>query len=175
MITEVKIIVLFLLLGAHNLAAQSSASLETLADQILQSISELRALEPLAEVKKGVMSRAEIEKVFRQRIDQEYDPEDLEKERRLLVKLGVLPPEYDYLEGTMQVLNEQVAGYYDPIDKTLFIADWLTPEIQQMTLAHELAHALQDQHYELQKILSGADRNGDLVCGRNGARVGLLV
>lgn len=164
--TEFRLIALSVLLGTASLPGQDRAALSNLANEILQAISDLRELEPRSEVPKGVMSRDQIEEVFRERIAQDYSAEDLEKERSLLVKLGVLPREYDYVEGTMQVLNEQVAGYYDPRDKTLFIADWLSPETQQMTMAHELAHALQDQHYGLEEILSDKDRSGDALLAR---------
>ena len=164
--SEFRLIVFSVLLATISLSGQDRSALSNLANEILQAISDLRELEPRREVAKGVMSRDQIEEVFRKRIAQDYSAEDLEKERSLLVKLGVLPREYDYVEGTMQVLNEQVAGYYDPRDKTLFIADWLSPETQQMTMAHELAHALQDQHYGLEEILSDKDRSGDALLAR---------
>lgn len=158
---------LFLALAAVLPAwTQDRNSLESLADQILEGIVEIRGLKLLHPVPKGVLSREAIEKAFRKRIQEDYLVEDLEQERRLLVKLGVLPLDYDYVEGTMKVLNEQVAGYYDPKEKTLFIADWLPPEVQQMTMAHELTHALQDQHYELEAILSDSDHDADALLAR---------
>ncbi len=164
--SKFRLIAFSALLGTFTLLGQERSALSDMADEILQAISDLRELEPRRDVQKGVLSREQIGEVFRKRIAEDYSAEDLEKERSLLVKLGVLPREYDYVEGTMQILNEQVAGYYDPRDKTLFIADWLPPETQQMTMAHELAHALQDQHYELEEILSGKDQNGDALLAR---------
>ncbi len=51
----------------------------------------------------------------------------------------------------LSLLTEQVGGYYEPKDKTVYLLDWLAPEQQKPVLAHELTHALQDQHVNLQK------------------------
>jgi hypothetical protein len=55
----------------------------------------------------------------------------------------------NYEQTMYDLLEEQVAGFYDPDAKQLFIADWLGSGVQGPTLAHELVHALQDQHYDI--------------------------
>jgi len=47
---------------------------------------------------------------------------------------------------------EQVAGYYDPKMKEFHLADWLELEGQKPVMAHELTHALQDQHFNLRRF-----------------------
>jgi hypothetical protein len=64
----------------------------------------------------------------------------------------------DYGEFVLKLLSEQVGGYYDPVQKTLFIASWLTAEEQKPVIVHELTHALQDQHFNVSGILK-EDRN----------------
>ncbi|MGC2252796.1 MAG: hypothetical protein WA626_19140, partial [Acidobacteriaceae bacterium] len=51
----------------------------------------------------------------------------------------------------IQLLREQIAGYYDDKTKTVNLLDWIPPEEQKPVLAHELTHALQDQHIHLEK------------------------
>jgi hypothetical protein len=46
-----------------------------------------------------------------------------------------------------------VDGLYDPLTKTLYIANWIDTTDQEETLAHELDHALQDQYFDLQTYL----------------------
>jgi hypothetical protein len=53
-------------------------------------------------------------------------------------------------------MTEQAAAFYDYRKKTLFLLEGTTtdtPEEQQTVLTHELAHALADQHFNLNKYL----------------------
>ena len=95
------------------------------ADEVLRKVVELRGLAPRQSVAKGVKSREEIARYLNERVREEYDPGELEREGRLLKKLGLLPAEMDYKEFTLKLLTEQVGGYYDPAKKTFFIAGWL--------------------------------------------------
>jgi hypothetical protein len=79
----------------------------------------------------------------------------------LLQAMGWVPPGYDHEKGTLDLLDAQLAGYYDPQSKTMFLARDLPPEEARATLAHELVHALQDQHYDLGPRLRYRPESGD--------------
>jgi hypothetical protein len=49
-------------------------------------------------------------------------------------------------------LTEQVAGYYEPKTQEFYLADWIDLDGQQPVMAHELTHALQDQHFDLRRF-----------------------
>ena len=67
----------------------------------------------------------------------------------------------DYEKLLFDLLSEQVAGFYDPYRKTLYIADWLPVDMQRPALAHEIQHALQDQHFDLKKLARPLKSEGD--------------
>jgi hypothetical protein len=48
----------------------------------------------------------------------------------------------------------------------MFIADWVPPEMQSMTLSHELTHALQDQNWDLDSYMHGARDDDDATAAR---------
>jgi hypothetical protein len=57
------------------------------------------------------------------------------------------------------LLTEQVAGYYDPATKVLYVVGTpgngpgaVTPEMISITITHELVHALQDQYFPLDSL-----------------------
>ena len=50
---------------------------------------------------------------------------------------------------------------YDPKSREFFIADWTDPADQRMIMAHELTHALQDQHFHVEKWEDAAKPNDD--------------
>ncbi len=155
--------------------AQDSEQLFRFADQIFTEVSNLRGLEIHAPVQKGVKSAAEIRESLRLQIEKEYGAERIENDRRLLVRLGVIPADYEYLSEVLDLFDEQVAGYYDPKSKTLFIASWLTAQQQKEALIHELAHALQDQHFELQAFLEEVDDDDDAALARKAVVEGEAV
>ncbi len=79
----------------------------------------------------------------------------------MLVAFGLLPPAYDYEKGVFDLLEAQLAGYYEPADRTMYLAADLGAEDAEATLAHELVHALQDQHYDLGPQIAFQAEGGD--------------
>ena len=61
----------------------------------------------------------------------------------------------------LELLTEQVVGYYDPATKVLYVVDGADPTMVGVTVTHELVHALQDQYLNLdsiQKVTGDNDR-----------------
>jgi hypothetical protein len=70
----------------------------------------------------------------------------------LLKAFGLAPKEFAYRSFLIKLLTEQVAGYYDPKAQQFYLADWIELEGQKPVMAHELTHALQDQHFNLKRF-----------------------
>jgi hypothetical protein len=131
------------------------------ADEIARQVAGLRGLSQLKPLQRGVLSRDEIGAKLKERIGKEYTPEEVRTEARVLKRLGLLPPDVDYERLLLDLLMEQVAGFYDPFAGKLYIADWLPLEMQRPALAHEIEHALQDQHFDLKKFATPIKDDGD--------------
>lgn len=123
------------------------------ADEMIQAATRLRGLELKSPIAKGVKSRAEISEFLNARIAEEYDENLIQKEARLLRTIGMIPPSLDYRSFVIRLLTEQVEGYYDPKNKTFYIASWLPAADQKPTMIHEITHALQDQHFDVGRIM----------------------
>ncbi len=67
--------------------------------------------------------------------------------------LGMIPDTLDLRALLVRVLQEQVVGYYDPPSKTLYLVQGADSAAAAVTLRHELVHALQDQHRNLDSLL----------------------
>lgn len=76
----------------------------------------------------------------------------------LLKLLALLPPDADMGAIESDVYGEQVAGYYDPRRDRLALVRGAG--VDDVTLAHELTHALEDQYADLERLGSGP-RAGD--------------
>jgi hypothetical protein len=131
----------------------TGADLLKMADEMMQAATRLRGLAFKTPVAKGVKSQAEIGKYLRARVDEEYSDSELAQEGTMLRKLGLIPDALDYKEFSLKLLAEQVGGFYDPTKKSLFIASWLSAEEQKPVMVHELVHALQDQNFNIEKIV----------------------
>src|SRR5262249_31954698 len=127
---------------------------------LAKTVSRIRGLPQKKPIARGVMTREEITKRLLDRIGQEYAAEDIAGEERAMKRLGLIPADADYKDLVIRLLTEQVAGFYDPYAKQLYIADWIGDDLQKIVLAHEIDHALQDQNFGLEKFMK-PDRDND--------------
>lgn len=148
---------------------QSQNPLLQKADVIAQRVAKIRGLPQKRPIERGVMSRDQIRKRLLQRIDEEYSPEELAGEELALKRMGLLPPDTDYKKLVIDVLSDQIAGFYDPAERRLYIAGWTTSgasSMDEMLMAHEIDHALQDQHFDLRTFMKPGKKNSDEAVAR---------
>jgi hypothetical protein len=112
----------------------------------------LRKLPILRPVKSGTQTRAEIEQSLIRNLDESETPEEAHNSEVALKKLGLLPADFQLRPFLIKLLAEQVAGYYDPKTQEFYLADWIDLDGQKPVMAHELTHALQDQHFDLRRF-----------------------
>jgi hypothetical protein len=103
-------------------------------------------------VKSGAQSRAEIEQFLVKNMDEDTTPAEMHASEAALKKLGLVPADFQFRSFIIKLLTEQVAGYYDPKRQQFFLADWIDLDGQKPVMAHELTHALQDQHFNLRRF-----------------------
>ena len=91
-------------------------------------------------------------------LDEEYPPAERAADERILGLLGLLPGDADLRELAGTVFGEEVAGYYDDREERMTIVEGSGGgDEAEITLAHELVHALEDQHFGLDSDESGLD------------------
>jgi hypothetical protein len=129
-----------------------TASIMAATEAVLKETSEIRQLPILRPVKSGAQTRAEIEHMLIKNMDEDTTPEQLHASELTLKKLGLIPPEMQLRSFLIKLLTEQVAGYYDPKAQQFYLADWIDLDGQKPVMAHELTHALQDQHFNLRRF-----------------------
>lgn len=146
-----------------SVASTSVKAAEVVAatTEILDELSALRGLKPLSSVKSGVKSRSEIEQEIIHGFEESSTPEEIEAASKALMAYGLIPKDFHYREFMIKLMTEQVAGFYRPKSKELFIADWNDLEQQKPVMIHELQHALQDQHFNLMRFEKWPRGDGD--------------
>ena len=167
--------VLVALLAAPPAAPQSPADASELINTLLATLGGFRDLSG-PELQKEVaeaggvpfrsdvpldyLSRGALSSYLKDVLDTEYPPERAEADERTLVAFDLLPPRTGLRGVRARLLEDNVAGFYDerPGKKRLYAISeerTLTPA-NQLVLAHELRHALQDQYVDLHGTVPGA-------------------
>lgn len=77
---------------------------------------------------------------------------ELDEQQRAYKRLGMIPDSLDLRKLLVDLLTEQVAGFYDPATKTLYIVKGGDAAMVGVTVTHELVHALQDQYLNLDSL-----------------------
>jgi hypothetical protein len=121
-------------------------------DDVLKDVSRLRGLEIKRAVKSALKTRDEIEASIIRDMDETTPLEEFQASQKTLVKLGLIAKDFQLREYIVKLLREQVAGFYEPKTKEFYLAAWLPISEQKKVMAHELVHALQDQHFDLRRF-----------------------
>ena len=107
--------------------------------------------------KLATRSKAEVSTFLMHQLTSERARTMMAGQQALYRVLGLIPDTMQ-LGGLMQrLLEEQVVGYYDPKTKVLYVVDGAPKALVQQTVTHELVHALQDQHLNLDSVQAQTD------------------
>jgi hypothetical protein len=125
--------------------------------ELQQEIAEVGGVPFREPVAVDFMDRDGLGRYLRELFDAEYPPERAAAEARTLAAFDLLPPSTDLRAERERLLLDNVVGFYDerPGRRRLYAVSAerrLTPA-NQMVLAHELRHALQDQYMGVHDLL----------------------
>src|SRR5688500_17125286 len=148
--------------------ARVSASAHADVDAMAKQVAKQRGLPLKKKVEQEVIDRDQLRARLLELAAQDKTQTETRAEGLALARWGMIPRDTDYLALMVDLLTDQIAGYYDPLTKKLTIsrsAD-ADPDWSDMVLAHELDHALQDQSFDLAKFETVPDTEGDAALAR---------
>ncbi|MCU1312440.1 MAG: hypothetical protein JWM54_197 [Acidobacteriaceae bacterium] len=134
-----------------KITAEQAKTLFASVDEILAFASKDTDLTIRHPVKRRLTTRNEVENYIQGKMKDDKDAARLQSSEIVLKKFGLLDRDFQLQPFLVSLLKEQIAGYYDSKTKTVNMLDWIAPDEQKPVLAHELTHALQDQHVDLEK------------------------
>jgi hypothetical protein len=130
-------------------------------DSIVQTLSEISGLSERHKVPYGRMNKEQLRKFLTKRIRKTLKPAELRADELSLKMFGLVPQDFDLKKSTIDLLTEQAAAFYDYDEKKLFLMDSTSVSGEIETLAHELSHALADQHFDLDKYMNDTNDDDD--------------
>ncbi len=145
------------------------------ADEVLEEVSRILALPVKYPLKKSLRSREEIRAYVVSEIRADREPVKWEADQKALERFGLLPRDFPLEQFMVDLLTEQIAGLYDPKQREFFIADWIGMGELRTVMSHELVHALQDQHFEIEKWVDAVKPNDDAMSARHAVLEGAGV
>jgi hypothetical protein len=107
------------------------------------------------------ITKEKINDFLKKRVKEVAKPEEIRAEELTLKKFGLVPPDFDLAGSTVELLTEQAAAFYDYDRKKLFITESTPSDSQEPVLAHELAHALADQSFNLGRFIRQGRKSDD--------------
>ncbi len=122
------------------------------ADAIAAEVARLRGLALTSPLDKNVSTRAELRAYLTEKLVEEYSEQEVADEGALYTALGLLDAQDDYTQLLLDLHTEQIAGFYDPDRDKLHIIEGIPRPLQRITMAHEIFHALQDQHFDIDAL-----------------------
>jgi hypothetical protein len=138
-----------------------AADFAAASDEVLAQMSEITGLALRSPLKKSLRSREQIRAHIIQEMNDDKDAAERYAGARSAEAFGLLPKGFDLDSFMIDLLTEQIAGLYDPKAHEFYVADWIHIEDQRMVMAHELTHALEDQHFQIEAWVKAARPNDD--------------
>jgi hypothetical protein len=98
-------------------------------------------------------SRAQVRDYVIHKFDDDLPPAELEGAQAAYRLFGLIPDSLDLRRTMVDLLTEQVAGYFDPDSNALYIPTDIDPSQARLVISHELVHALQHQYLNLDSLV----------------------
>lgn len=130
-------------------------------DSIVKTLSQITGLAEEHPVPYGRMSKNQLRHFLTKRIKKTLKPDEIYADELALKMFGLVPQNFNLRKSTIDLLTEQAAAFYDYDAKKLFLLDGDSFTSETTTLAHELSHALADQHFNLDKYMDETPTNDD--------------
>jgi hypothetical protein len=122
---------------------------------IARKVAELRGLDFTHYVPVRFLPPAAFEKEVVGGSDQDRD--ELERETSIVRALGLIGGDVDLGKSVKQEASSGALAYYSPEREEIVVRGSTFDVSHQVTVAHELTHVLQDQHFDIQRLQDASD------------------
>ncbi len=148
-------------------------------DRELSYMAGLRELPATARVSGVELNRDELRERLRIRFAEDLEVPMVQGTTELLYAWNLARADFDLVADTLELMTSQLAGYYDQREKRMYLLEDQREDMKRETLWHELVHALQDQHYDLDKLMKWSagdtDRISALQCLAEGDATSSMI
>lgn len=122
--------------------SRDSAGVKAIQDDM----SRIRGLPVKSDIAVKYLNRDQLKEELEEEMKKSMPPEEAEADEKVFKALGLLKPDENLDELISIMLGEEIAGYYDSETKDLAVISESQDAnvMDEITLSHEVTHALQD-------------------------------
>ena len=133
-------------------------AIETVEEQV----ETVRGLKYTSHVAVTPLTQEQIDRRLTKNFDKTYPVDFYARRSEAWATIGVIPAGASIRDALLAFQTGQVVGYYNPANGQLvYIGDTDLDQTERFILAHELTHALDDQHFGLKRLDSVGARCDD--------------
>ncbi len=132
---------------------QSEAELKQAVQQMMPAVERATGLRFKRRPVVLRRSRGQVRDYVIHKFDDDLPPPELAGAEAAYRLFGLIPDSLDLRRTMVDLLTEQVAGYFDPDSNALYLPTDIDPGQARLVISHELVHALQDQYLNLDSLV----------------------
>ena len=118
-------------------------------NKFFEIASSIRELKKESDVPCYVWEKDKVKDYLIEALKENYTDEELEYEALISKALGMVPDDYNYKEEILNLITNQLGGFYDEKKKFFVAIKLFSILVQGPVMVHELTHALQDQQFNI--------------------------
>ena len=138
---------------------QGETELKRAVDQMMPVVERATGLKFKRHPSVLRRTRAQVRAYVVHKFDADLPASELAAAQAAYRLFGLLPDSVDLLRTMIDLLTEQVAGYYDADSMALYIPTDIDPAQARIVISHELVHALQGQYINLDSLIQQPRHN----------------
>jgi hypothetical protein len=136
-------------------------------DAIEAEVEQLRGLDLSTPLTRTVMTRQELAAYLEDEFAQDYVPEEIEADVQALAAFDFVDEGFDLRQVLLDLYSSEILGLYDDeLDVFYIVSDGEFNLSDELTVAHEYVHGLQDQNFDLTALLDDDSLNDDQYLAR---------
>lgn len=168
-----------ILISAGPASPQDPPDLKARAQELRQRVAEIRGLAFKSDVKVALFDAAGLRDYLKREQNELLPPDRAKRLARVYAHLGLLPADFDLGAALVEAAAPAVRGAYDvrtrelrlvpspdggasDLEKSIKEQLGIQVRLSEIAVSHELAHALQDQHFDLTTLPTESEDNEDM-------------
>ena len=116
----------------------TEARAEAETQRTLHEVARIRELAVRGPVDAETLAQHAMVALVREQLDREVPQPAIDATADLLFGFGIVGADFDLKQSLLELMTAELAGFYDPVKKTMFLSDSLQGPERVATLSHEL-------------------------------------
>lgn len=125
---------------------------EAITRTIMEAVAAARNLPITRDIAVEVLDRAQVRAHAQRSMYEHHTRDEIKLFTRIEASLGVLPVGADGERILLDMLEQGVMGIYEPKTRAMLIGTHVAESQLDMVVGHEIAHGLQDMHFDLKRL-----------------------